>query len=262
MVLEYLVGEDLLQVIRRLGPLAADVAMRITAQACQGVSRAHTAGVIHRDIKPANIFLARGDDGVLTVKVLDFGVAKFKGDNDVGASSAGGLTRTGSMLGSPLYMSPEQARSGKNVDHRSDVWSLGVVLYQAVSGRTPFDDMPGLGELILALCNGPPPPVQGFAPWVAPEVAGIIDRALRLAPDDRFSSVDEMLGALLAQLPGGTAVRDEMLIPLDGATLDHVAPVYTSGGDRQVSAVATSAPGAPEAGPEVWPWPRAIPRTG
>ncbi len=229
MVLEYLVGEDLHHLIKRLGPLPPAVALRITAQACLGVAKAHEAGIVHRDIKPANIFLAKGKDGVRTVKVLDFGVAKIRRDpSDLGAdSTSGGLTRTGSILGSPLYMSPEQARSVKNIDHRSDIWSLGVVLFQSVAGRTPYEDVGGLGDLILTLCSDLPPPVQEFAPWITPEVAAVIDHALRLDPDERFATAGEMAAALLALVPGSPALDDAMLVALDDETHDHIAPSYS-----------------------------------
>src|SRR5262249_27701770 len=140
MVMELLAGEDLQQLLRRVHALPVDLAMRITAQACIGLSKAEEAFVIHRDIKPGNIFLANGDGDEVVVKILDFGIAKVKLDQmDQDTSSE--LTRTGSMLGSPQYMSPEQAQGLKSLDHRTDVWSMGVVLYKMLSGRTPHHDI-------------------------------------------------------------------------------------------------------------------------
>jgi len=253
MVLEYLVGEDLQRVVRRLGPLQPEVALRVLAQACVGVAKAHEAKIIHRDLKPANIFLAEGAGGVRTVKVLDFGVAKARRDpgDFSDSASAGGLTRTGAILGSPLYMSPEQARSVKNVDHRADLWSLGVVLYQMLAGRTPYEHISGLGDLILALCSDLPPSVQEFASWVPPEVAAITDRALRIEPSERFQSADEMLAAVRALLPQGVEVRDDMLVAVDAATQGNVAPTYfrrahtSSSGNRSLP-VSASRPPPPE----------------
>jgi serine/threonine-protein kinase len=229
MVLEYLVGEDLQHVLRRLGPLDPGLALRIVAQACQGLAKAHEAKVVHRDIKPANLFLAQAGDGARSVKILDFGVAKIRRDPGEAGGETAGLTRTGSMLGSPLYMSPEQARSVKNVDHRSDIWSMGVVLYQALAGRTPYQHISGLGDLILTLCSDQPPPVQQFAPWVTPEIAAILDFSLRVDPNERFQSAAEMLAALLSLLPDGVEVTEAMLVPLDEETHDHVAPAYLRG---------------------------------
>jgi eukaryotic-like serine/threonine-protein kinase len=228
MVLEYLEGEDLQRVLRRTGPLEPQVALRIAAQACVGLARAHEANIVHRDIKPANLFLAqrRGDEGQRVVKILDFGVAKIRKDPNEEGPDNDGLTRTGSMLGSPLYMSPEQARSVKTVDQRADIWSLGVVLYKALAGRTPFDHISSLGDLVLALWNEPPPPVQQFAPWVHPEIAAILDRMLRVEPSERYQSMTEVLEALRPLLPGGHAIREEMLVPLSEEARQRTAATF------------------------------------
>ena len=154
MVMEFLSGQDLQQFLKKSGPIAPDLALRIVAQSCLGLQKAHEAGVVHRDIKPANLFLARSD-GEVIVKILDFGIAKVQMDQAQETESAG-LTRTGNMLGSPLSMSPEQARGSKNIDHRADLWSLGAALYQALSGRTPYQHITALGELIIAICSDPP----------------------------------------------------------------------------------------------------------
>jgi eukaryotic-like serine/threonine-protein kinase len=222
MVMEYLVGEDLAQTFKRLGPLPPDTAVRIAAQACIGLEKAHAARVVHRDIKPANLFLAERDDGSLLVKVLDFGIAKIKMDQ-ANITDSKSLTRTGSMVGSPLYMSPEQARGSKSIDHRADIWSMGVVLYQALSGRTPNQDIDALGELIIAICSELPRPVQELAPWVPREVAAIVHRALRFEPADRFQTADEMLAALSALLPDGPRLTAAMLTPLTAEAREHKA---------------------------------------
>ena len=223
MVMEYLIGEDLAQAFKRVGPLPVDAALRIVAQACVGVEQAHAARVVHRDIKPANLFLAQRPEGSgLIVKVLDFGIAKIKMDQ-ANITDSKSLTRTGSMVGSPLYMSPEQARGSKSIDHRADVWSLGIVLYQALSGRTPNQDIDALGELIIAICSELPRPVQELAPWVPPEVAAIVHHALRFEPADRFQSAHEMGAALMALLPDGSSLTAEMLTPLTAEAREHKA---------------------------------------
>ncbi len=213
LAMEALSGEDLQQAIKRLGPLPVDVTLRIIAQACLGLQKAHEVGVVHRDIKPANLFLARRDGGERMVKLLDFGVAKVKMDHAQDAENAA-LTKTGSILGSPLFMSPEQARGSKDIDHRADIWSIGVVMYQALTGRSPFQHCTALGELILAINSQEPPPVQQFAPWIPPEVAAIVHATLRRDPAERFQSAGDMYNAIRALLPNGITLTEEMLVPL------------------------------------------------
>jgi serine/threonine-protein kinase len=225
MVMEFLSGQDLQQFLKKSGPIAPDLALRIVAQACLGLQKAHEAGVVHRDIKPANLFLARSD-GEVIVKVLDFGIAKVQMDQAQETESAG-LTRTGNMLGSPLYMSPEQARGSKNIDHRADLWSLGAALYQALSGRTPYQHITALGELIIAICSDPPPPVQQFAPWVPAEVAAIVHGCLRQNPDERFQSAAAMLAAIRPLLPYGWSIQEEMLVPINQAVKEQRASLYS-----------------------------------
>jgi eukaryotic-like serine/threonine-protein kinase len=222
MVMEHLTGEDLQQCLRRVGMVSAELALRIIAQVCIGLQKAHEARVVHRDIKPANLYLARRDAGEVIVKILDFGIAKIK--MEVDGAETGGLTRTGSMLGSPLYMSPEQARGSKTIDHRADIWSLGVVLYQALAGRTPYQDIEALGELIIAICSTPPPLVQEFAPWVHPDVASIVHRALHYDREQRFQSAAEMLDAIKALLPNGWSLDESMLVAITDEEKAQVAP--------------------------------------
>jgi serine/threonine-protein kinase len=162
-------------------------------------------------------------DGTLSVKVLDFGIAKVKMDR-ANLTDSKSLTQTGSMLGSPLYMSPEQARGSKSIDHRADIWSLGVVLYQALTGRTPNQDIDALGELIIAICSEPATPVQQFAPWVSPEVAAIVHRSLCFDPAERFQSAGEMAEAIGRLLPEGLSLRSEQVVSVDPEERARVAP--------------------------------------
>ncbi|MEZ4302272.1 MAG: FHA domain-containing serine/threonine-protein kinase [Polyangiaceae bacterium] len=210
-VMELLSGEDLKHLHERLGPVSPDLALRIAAQACIGLQRAHEAGVIHRDIKPANLFLAERDAGERVLKVLDFGIAKVKaGFND--EVSPANLTRTEGFLGSPSFMSPEQIRKPKSVDERSDLWSLGVVLYQLLTGKTPHEGVTGIGELILAICSDAPRPVRDLAPWVPARVSAIVERALRLDRSERFPTAHAMFESLRAELPNGWAITGDLLV--------------------------------------------------
>ncbi|WP_437972074.1 serine/threonine-protein kinase [Sorangium sp. So ce260] len=209
--MEYLQGEDLGQLLHRLGPLRPDVALRIVVQACLGLQKAHEARVIHRDIKPANLFLARSGDGEIVVKLLDFGIAKIK-PSEGGATT--GLTTTGKMLGSPLFMAPEQIEDIRTVDYRTDIWSLGVVLYAALAGNAPRHDIASIARLFVLLCTEPAPPIQDVAPWVPREIAAVVHRALQLKMEDRFQGAEEMLAAMLPLLPDGHALRQEQLVAI------------------------------------------------
>ena len=223
LAMEFLAGEDLDHLMERLGPLSPELAIRIVGQACLGLQKAHDAGVVHRDIKPANLYLARRDGGEIVVKILDFGIAKVKLDN-LGGSEDQKLTRTGSVLGSPLYMSPEQAKGLRTIDHRTDIWSLGAVLYQALSGRTPHHDSETLGQLILSICTRLPPPIQDFATWVPPELAAVVRGSLTPEVEQRFQSAPALLEALRALQPQGFSLHESMLLPLPPAQRARVAP--------------------------------------
>lgn len=224
MVMEYLVGEDVQRASRRAPQMPVHLALKIAAQACLGLEAAHAAGVVHRDIKPANLFLSQDptDADKLTVKVVDFGIARMSGG---GVDLTQDLTRTGSMLGSPAYMSPEQVRGVKTVDGRADVWSLGVVLYKLLCGATPHAAKEaGLGEMLIAICCANAPPIQRRAPWVPPEVAHIVHKALKIDINKRYRSAREMYDALAVVLNGNTAIRGYQITPLTELEKQIVAP--------------------------------------
>lgn len=208
MVMELLEGEDLDVLLDRVGTLAPDAVLRIAAQVCRALENAHRSRVIHRDIKPANIFLARRPSGDIVVKLLDFGLAKIKpGPGDL----TSGLTRSGGMMGSPRYMSPEQAKGVRGIDFRTDLWSLGMVLYHAITGKPPHHEARSLGQLILALCTSPPRIEEEALLGMSPGAASLIHRALELEPEDRFESATVMLGAIMALLPEGCSLHEGLL---------------------------------------------------
>ncbi len=211
LVMELLKGEDLQQLLARLGPLPPDLALRVAGQAALGLHRAHEAGVVHRDIKPANIFLARREGGEVVVKLLDFGIARVK--EQLQAPESPALTTTGLMLGTPLYMSPEQALGPKNTDHRTDLWSLGVVLYEALTGHTPHD-VETVGALILAICTKAARPVDEVAPHVTAPVTAMVKRMLEINSGARYPSAVALLDDLKSALPGGFAIDESMLVSL------------------------------------------------
>lgn len=221
LVLEYLSGEDVQQLLRRLGPLPVELALRIVAQTCLGLSKAHAAGVVHRDIKPANIFLAKRDDGEIVCKLLDFGVAKFTVDQTSAelppdSTDQAGLTQTGALLGSPLFMSPEQARGRRDIDHRADLWAVGILLYKMLVGKTPHE-RPGLGigELIMSICLEAPAPIRQVAPWVPEQVESLLTRLLRVDREERYQSADEALAEVRQLLGGSSTIDESMLVARD-----------------------------------------------
>src|SRR5258706_1443900 len=156
MVMELLRGHDLSEVLRDSGALPIHLAVQYVLQAAEALAEAHAIGIVHRDLKPANLFLTSRADGSPCVKVLDFGISKVS--NQSGSGSDMGMTRTQSIMGSPLYMSPEQMASARDVDQRTDIWAIGTVLYELVTGRVPFEaeTMPQLCTLILH--QDPPSP--------------------------------------------------------------------------------------------------------
>jgi serine/threonine-protein kinase len=177
---------------------------------------------VHRDIKPANIYLTRRESGELVVKILDFGIAKVKMEKF--SETSAGLTRDGSMLGTPLYMSPEQAKGAPNIDVRSDVWSLGIVLYELLSGALPYADANSLGELMVAIITADLPLLQDKAPWVPPELAEITHRAISRDINRRFQSAGELRDALAAIVPDGARITPDMLQGIDPNHRAYVAP--------------------------------------
>jgi eukaryotic-like serine/threonine-protein kinase len=212
LVMEFLQGEDVQHLIERVGPIEPDAALRIAAQALLGLQKAHEASIVHRDIKPANIFLARQKDGEITVKILDFGIAKIKVDQ-LSLPHTTGLTTSGGFLGSPLYMSPEQMQSSRDVDHRTDLWSLGCALYCLLAGCAPYQQhAESVAHLIYSIMGAPPPLLRNVAPWVSLEVAEVVHGALGRTPEERYPSAAAMLDALRPLLPNGFALREKMLV--------------------------------------------------
>jgi serine/threonine-protein kinase len=206
-------------VLKKEGALDPQVAVRLVLQGASGVAAAHASGVIHRDIKPANLFLQVDDvSQQVTVKVCDFGVAKRTRVNEMGnAVSHLSLTRTGGMLGSPMYMSPEQAKNAKAVDERTDVWSLSVVLWEALSGQRLWGGQTSLGELIIAICTEPIPQLEAVAPWVPRDLARVVHRGLERDPALRPSSVRVFIESLSVFTGGTDRVQKSQLVKMTDA---------------------------------------------
>jgi serine/threonine protein kinase len=215
-IMELLHGVDLSSILKHEGALAPEVAVRVMIQAARGVAAAHARGVVHRDIKPANLFLQEDPrSSEITVKVCDFGVAKRVAGMGVSSgASPHSLTRSGGMVGSPMYMSPEQARNAKAVDERTDVWSLSVVLWEALSGQRLWGGQSSLGELIVSICTQPISRLEAVAPWVPRALARVVHRGLEREPDRRTPTVRAFIEQLDAFTGGSERIVMSQLVGL------------------------------------------------
>jgi len=192
MVLEYLEGEDLEDYAARIGPLNPAEAVDFVLQALQALAQAHTLGFVHRDIKPSNLFLSKRHDGSTIVKVLDFGISKAP---RLSESSEGHATSTRTVLGSPYYMAPEQARSARSVDPRADQWAVGVTLYRLLTGELPFGGET-LTELLLEIVEATPLRPRSYRPELPEGLEAVVLRCLKKDRTERFANVAELAQAL------------------------------------------------------------------
>ena len=193
MVMEYLEGLDLSAWLEQRGVLSVEQAVEFILQASEAIAEAHGLGIVHRDLKPANLFCIQRPDGVLSVKVLDFGISKTANSSMSGADM--GMTKTASVMGSPLYMSPEQLKSSRDVDLRADIWSLGIILYELLTAHVPFtgDSLPAL---CLAIVGGATPSIRASLPEFPIGLEQTINRCLEKNREKRFGNVAELAIAL------------------------------------------------------------------
>jgi serine/threonine protein kinase len=188
MVMEYLVGSDLSTWLKQRGRLPVEQASDFVLQACEAIAEAHSLGIVHRDLKPANLFVSPAADGTLRLKVLDFGISKIEGSV--------AMTRTTGLMGSPLYMSPEQLRSPKDVDSRTDIWSLGVVLFELLAGRPPFT-AESIPELTLKITLNPVPSIRQFWMDVPESIEQVLQCCLEKERTKRYQTVGHLAVDLL-----------------------------------------------------------------
>ncbi len=190
-VLEFLDGRDLAALLDEHGPLPTETAVDFVLQVCDALAEAHAAGIIHRDLKPENLFLTYRPDGTPIVKLIDFGISK----NLMARDRRAALTNPAQLVGSPYYMAPEQMRGVRGVDARADLWALGVVLYELLTGQTPFaaDSIPAVCHLVM---NEHPTPPRTFAPELPPELEAVILCCLEKEPNERFGDVADFANAL------------------------------------------------------------------
>jgi serine/threonine-protein kinase len=247
LVMEYLQGRDLDALLEEDGVLPFSEAVGYILQVCEAIAEAHRAGIVHRDLKPANLFLSRFADGSPCVKVLDFGVSKL---TEPGVN----LTHETAVLGSPLYMSPEQMEASKDVDGRSDVWALGIVLFQLVAGITPFHGE-GIQQVCARVFFGEPAPLSTFRIGAPPGFEAVLLRCFEKHREQRWQNVAELAAALVPFAPLRFIVHAERAAAILGL---NYAPAKATD-LLPVSPVASLAPRlSPEAPELASPWAPAL----
>ena len=242
MVMEFLDGNDLNQILRHHGPQQPTIVVDLLLQACEGIAEAHALGIVHRDIKPSNFFITRRPDGSMLLKILDFGISK----TPIGY---GELTGTQTVIGTPSYMAPEQMKSGRAADPRSDIWSIGVVMYQLLAGRLPFAGE-SYAELVLKVGLEPPMPIPVPLPT---GLGDVIMRCLEKDPSLRHQSVAELARMLAPYATdpiaaAQSATRTMRILQQRGSQGMQGSPLTTGGG------LATPIPISPaQLTPRSWP---------
>src|SRR5690606_26620253 len=256
MVMEYLDGNDLSDEILARGTLPVEEAVGHLMEALEAIAEAHALGIVHRDLKPANLFLAKKKDGSRAIKVLDFGISKAVQTGEAN------LTQTSSMMGSPLYMAPEQIRNAKGVDARADVWSLGVILHECLSGRPPFGGET-LSGVLAAIVADAPEPLETIRPDLPPLLISAVSRCLEKDPARRVQHVAELaqllstfapaqaqrslprISAVLGKtLPQGTADQQSAALDVTAAFGSSAAALGTSSATRSATAQTSGSSGA------------------
>ncbi|HSY24888.1 MAG TPA: serine/threonine-protein kinase [Polyangiaceae bacterium] len=245
-VMEYLEGVDLARVLARDGALPHELAVKYVLEACEGVAEAHAHGIVHRDLKPGNLFLAKRINGASVIKVLDFGISKF-----TSAEGSDHVTSTSSLLGSPVYMSPEQLMAARTVDARSDIWALGVVLFELLCGVTPFqgERMP---VLVAAILHRPALSMDTARPDLPPGLGAVVHRCLEKEPSKRFANVAEFATALAAFGPPASERSLERIVHTLGLqplspTVEEKAPPSSAGAVDPLTSLEAIVPTEPVA---------------
>lgn len=207
-VMELLRGESLASLLKREPKLSAEETKRIMVMVLRGLARAHEAGIVHRDLKPDNIFLVDRQPEPTFAKILDFGISKIERTRTTTT-----LTREGTVLGTPSYMSPEQAQGESDVDARSDLWSVGAILYECLGGRPPFEGIT-YEQIIVRICTTSPQSIRELAPDTSPRLVDIVERCLARERSARFASASEVLAALGDGPLSSGAVRIQSVNPM------------------------------------------------
>ena len=240
-VMEYLEGNDLAAFLQQSGPLSVEQAVEFILQACEAIAEAHELGIVHRDLKPANLFVIRRADGLLSIKVLDFGISKNLSDSKPALHVA--MTDTMVVMGSPAYMSPEQMESARKVDVQTDVWALGAILCELVTGRIPFDGQ-SLPEVYTKIVAHPQPSIREWAPSLPVGLEDVILKCLRTNRSLRYRDVGDLAAALSEFAPKRAAASvDRIARTLEArksaGSLDALAlPGWSPASPRNLAAMA------------------------
>jgi serine/threonine-protein kinase len=247
-VMEYLDGGDLAAWLTQRGAMSVEQAVEFVLQACEAIAEAHALGIVHRDLKPANLFCILRADGLLSVKVLDFGISKATG---VAASSPNmAMTRTQSIIGSPLYMSPEQMQSSKAVDTRADIWGLGVILFELLARRVPFEGET-IPELAIKIVSAPTPSLRAIRPDIPDALDQVIRRCLEKDREKRFHDVGEFaraVGGMAPERSRPSVDRITRVIQASGLSASGLGPATSTGERLPVNAATMSAWGTTATG--------------
>jgi serine/threonine-protein kinase len=240
MVMEYLEGRDLSGVLEKTGVLSIPDAVDYIIQGCEAIAEAHGHGIVHRDLKPANLFLSKRPDGMPIVKVLDFGISKNSGNG------VDNLTKTTASMGSALYMSPEQMQETRSVDHRTDIYALGISLYELLAGKQPFwaDTLP---QLCAAILTGIPRPLREARPDVPEPLAHVVERAYARERGNRYQSIAEFVIALAPFAPPRSQNTIERVARIGGLPLPQVGSsgVFPAAAAPVAAPVTGAAPAPP-----------------
>src|SRR5262249_3287617 len=223
MVMEYLEGADLSQLLEKRGRLPVRDAVDAVIQACEAIAEAQSLGIIHRDLKPHNLFMSRRPDGSNIVKVLDFGISKLTSGRGADAVQ----TSTSAVIGSPLYMSPEQLASARDVDLRTDIWAIGIILFELLTDGIAFEGQT-MPQLITAILTQPPKKLRELRPDAPEGLEQIILRCMEKDREKRWSTTAELVTALLPFAPARSAATVERISRVTSGKRDASADLLSS----------------------------------